>query len=308
MFSTDAAAVFLCETSAVRSAWNRGKWNRPPRSAGFEIPRHNAIRTEFNSVVRLSFLPYKLTREDAARLCAVLARQFDGTRTLRDLERRHRIWPHIAKAAAEAGFVRIEKRQPRTGRPSYVAVLEPDGVNKSQAAKLPSRHELPKPLSFREETFLQYYACRRGISRFGGGSAADAYWRVYGCHRTITRASARSAGARLMRRPWMKAAFYLDRRMTANGGRLHWPRDLYSAAWQWLNLVRAFNQFGDWPADICFIVRHANTYPEAVEGLRRLKRFRDPQSRADFALALQCEREPLERPGATPRVSQGVPT
>lgn len=241
--------------------------------------------------MRLSFLPYKLTREEAARLCEILARRHDRTRTLRDLERRHRVWPYVVEAAARAGFVRIEKRQPRTGRPSYVAVLEPDGVNKTTSAKLPSRHDLPKPLTFREEDFFKYYACRRGISRFGGGSAADAYWRVYGQHRTITRASARSAGARLMRRPWMKAAFYLDRRMMAHGGRLHWPRDLYSAAWQWLNLVRAFNKLGDWPADICFIIRHAKTYPEAVEGLRRLPRFREPDSRADFAHALRCESE-----------------
>ena len=239
--------------------------------------------------MRLSFLPYKLTREDAARLCEILARRHDRARTLRDLERRHRVWPSVVKAAAEAGFVRIEKRQPRTGRPSHVAVLEPDGVNKAYAAKLPSRHDLLKPLTFREEDFFKYYACRRGISRFGGGSAADAYMRVYSRHRTITRASARSAGARLMRRPWMRAAFYLDRRMMAHGGRLHWPRDLYSAAWQWLNLVRTFNKLGDWPADICFVIRHAKTYPEAVEGLRRLPRFRDPGARADFTLPLQCE-------------------
>ncbi len=240
--------------------------------------------------MRLSFLPYKLTREDAVRLCKILVRQFDGTRTLRDLERRYRVWPRVVEAAAEAGFIRIEKRQPPTGRPSRVAVLEPGGVNKSQSAKLPSRHDLPKPLTFREEDFLKYYACRRGISRFGGGSAADAYMRVYGRRRIITRASARSAGARLMRRPWMRAAFYLDRRMMAHGGRLHWPRDLYSTASQWLNLVRSLNRLGDWPADICFVIRHAKSYPEAAEGLRRLRRFRDPDSNADFACALQCEK------------------
>ena len=50
--------------------------------------------------MRLSFLSYKLTREDAARLCEILARRHDRTRTLRDLERRHRVWPYVVEAAA----------------------------------------------------------------------------------------------------------------------------------------------------------------------------------------------------------------
>jgi hypothetical protein len=225
--------------------------------------------------VRIWRSPYVLTHEDAVRLCAVLKRWYDGRRTLRELERRHRVWPRVVKAAAAAGIVRIEKHKPHTGRPSYIAVLEPDSVNKCKAAKLPYRFERLLSLSIREESFLQHYLCRRGLRGFfPGGSAADAYRKVYGRHRPLTLGSIRSAGARLARQPWMKAAFFLDRRMSHHGGRLHWPADLRSAARQWLQLVRMVNRYGDWPADVCRVIQQARTYPDAVDGLRRLDRFR----------------------------------
>ena len=134
-------------------------------------------------------------------------------------------------------------------------------------------HDLPKPLSFREEDFLRHYYCRRGISRFGGGSAAEAYRKVYGRHRAITRGSARSAGARLARQPWIRAAFCLDRRLMGHGGRLHWHRDLRSHAREWLELIRTVDKFGDWPDDVAQIIRHANTHTEAIAGLKRIERL-----------------------------------
>jgi hypothetical protein len=228
--------------------------------------------------MRISFLPYSLTSEDAWRLYDVLrSYRYGEVRTLRDLARRHRIYPRVVEAAFAAGLVRIEKRQPHTGRPSILARLEPDAVNKCPPAKLPSRLDRPQPSSFREEDFLRHYLCRRGMSAFwkrGTGSAADAYRKVYGQHRRITDGTARSAGARLARQPWMKAAFYLERRLMGHGGRLRWPVDLRSAAREWWQLIQGLNQgFGDWPADVAQIIRTAKTHPEAREGLKKLERF-----------------------------------
>ena len=228
--------------------------------------------------MRLSFQPYTLTQEDTRRLVAVLGRH-GGSRTVRDLSRRHRFWSlAVLEAAAAAGFIRIEKRQPRTGRPSHVAVLEPVAVNKTPSAKLPRRRDVPSGLTFQEEDFLMRYSCRRGCSFFGGGrnagSAADAYRKTYGRHHIITDASARSAGARLMRQPWMKAAFLLDRRLMHHGGRLHYPADMHSAGWQWLQLIRALDrEFADWSADVGHIIRHAHTCLDACDEMLKLERF-----------------------------------
>lgn len=55
---------------------------------------------------------YILTREDAARLLAVLARR-SGSLSPRDLERRHRLWNHaVLEATAAAGFIHFEKHSP----------------------------------------------------------------------------------------------------------------------------------------------------------------------------------------------------
>lgn len=45
------------------------------------------------------------------------------------------------------------------------------------------------------------------------------------------------AGARLARRPWVRAAWYLDRRLQGTGGRLHWPDDMRSAWHTWIQLI-----------------------------------------------------------------------
>ena len=235
--------------------------------------------------MRFSFLPYVLNYEDARRLCATLLRRYDGTLALRELNRRHRFPAHVTDAAAAAGIIRIEKRQPYTGRPSRVAVLEPDAVNKCVTAKLPHRCERPLPLNFREESFLCEYIRRWGTKHLGGGrgsgSAAHAYRKAYGKHRAITAASARSAGARLARRPWMKAAFYLDRKGMLYGQR-QLPADLRSSAREWLELVRAVNaSFADWPADVRAVLRSVKTYPEAIKALAQLPRFNSGMTQRD---------------------------
>ena len=77
-----------------------------------------------------------------------------------------------------------------------------------------------------------------------------------------------------MRRPWMRAAFLLDRRLMAHGGRLHYPTDMRSAGLQWLNLIRRLDRaFMDWPADVRQVIRHAQSYEEALNGLAELERW-----------------------------------
>lgn len=240
---------------------------------------------------------YTLTREDADRLAYVLTRH-GGERTLRDLERRHRFWPHMIEAAAAAGVVCIEIRQPATGRPSRVAVLHAEMVNKTPSAKLPlfsdqsaidrvagcisalpRRRDLPVPLTIREELFLMNYWCRNGI---GGGffgprglhSAADAYWSVYGQGGRLKWASAKSAGARLARRPWMRAAWLLSRRLSGCGQPFRFPDDMRSAGRGWRSLIQQLDRkFFSWPPDVTYALRHTRTLPEALERLRELGHF-----------------------------------
>jgi hypothetical protein len=215
--------------------------------------------------------PYPLTVEEAQRLIRVLTRH-DGNRTVRDLYRRHRFWdPCILEQAAAAGIISIEKRRPRTGRPSVVAVLCADGVNKTHAAKLPRRRDLPRGITWREEDFLRYYSCRWGTRFFGNDSAAATYRYVYGRHRALTTGSIRSAGARLARQPWMRAALIYDRRLMNCGGRLQYPDDMRSAAWSWLRLLYDLcRRYVDWPPAVGAVLRHARTFSEATSELDKL--------------------------------------
>jgi hypothetical protein len=240
---------------------------------GSASPRVPAGGTQANPpTMSRSGWPYILTQEDAARLVAVLARR-GGRLTLRDLYRRHRFVPYMVEAAAGAGLVRIETRKPRTGRPSQEVTLGAESVNKSAPAKLPRRGDIPRALTIREERFLQRYVCRRGTSFFGGprgsGSAADAYRQTYGSH--LSPGSCRSAGARLRRRPWMRAAFLLDRRLMAHGGRTHFPEDMRSAGEEWLAVIAVLDQGGrGWPPDAARAMREARTCPAACSALVRL--------------------------------------
>ena len=241
---------------------------------------------------------YILTREDAKRLLAVLTRH-GGERTLRDLQRRHRFWPHVVEAAAAAGVIRIEMRRPITGRPSRVAMQISGLVNNCGSAKLsgfgsesmesqveavvrslPTRDQRPLGLTIQEELFVMYYWFRRGMpggvfGPRGEGSAAHAYRRIYGQSRRLKWSSVKSAGARLARRPWIRAAWFLDRRLQGTGGRLHWPDDMRSACHTWIQLIVEMDAAFDrsWPYDVAHAIRHAHTVWEAKDSLAKLDRF-----------------------------------
>ena len=95
------------------------------------------------------------SRDRLDRLLRVLARQ-GGAETARQLSRRFAIFPDEITKAEALGWVEIETRKPRTGRPSRVVRL-----SECQPAKLPPwRWQMEKPISFRHWKFamLSVYA------------------------------------------------------------------------------------------------------------------------------------------------------
>lgn len=145
--------------------------------------------------------PPILCRERLNRISAILSRHPDGL-SVREFTRSFSVWSWELEQAAELGFVQIETRKPRTGRPARVAV----SVSKPQAAKLPPyRSEMTKGISVRHWNFaLQSVAISPKDNQFGFGiqTNVQAYLRVY---RGSTYASARASASRLRRHPDVRA-------------------------------------------------------------------------------------------------------
>jgi hypothetical protein len=144
-----------------------------------------------------------LCRERLNRLLLVLARQ-GGTETLRQLERRFGVGRWEVEQAATHGWVDIETRKPRTGRPSQIV-----RVCKTPSAKLPPwRIQIEREISIRH----WWFALRCTHQAIKGGSNwfwrippyVDAYQRTYGNARS--RAGARASMSRLLKHPDVKAA------------------------------------------------------------------------------------------------------
>lgn len=188
----------------------------------------------------------------------------------------------MGKQAAELGWIEIEIRKPRTGRPSRVVKFA--AVNKCHAAKLPPyRRHLPQALSNRHWLFVRRYWCKKGIGGFlgpaGHGSAFHAYRSIYrhsGAEKPTKRASAKSSAARLARQPWIRAAWLFDVRLMrfsglAGQGR-DFPSDLRSAGSGWLRLLRWLDRTftSDWPLEVRSAVASAGTIETARAALRVL--------------------------------------
>lgn len=143
----------------------------------------------------------------------------------RDLARFSGIeWWEIDQAE-ELGFVTTEKRKPRTGRPSKWVIINgrptathpfwkpKDGtkrrnVSKSYPSKLPSRHQIGRPISHKEWKFAFWYVMGDfgpGVGLFGFKRRAwTAYQKAYPSCRN--KAAARSRSSRILKRPQVKAA------------------------------------------------------------------------------------------------------
>ncbi len=145
-----------------------------------------------------------LCQERLERLLNVLRAQ-GGEETLRRLEWNFGIHRWEVREACELGWITLETRKPKTGRPAKIAKT----VSKTDQAKGPEhRFWFPKQISIRHLVFAREsikahrhgWGCgKRLASRFGMGSFTDIYMRVYPSAKSRRGASA--SVSRLLRQP-----------------------------------------------------------------------------------------------------------
>jgi hypothetical protein len=147
--------------------------------------------------------PLTLCRERLERIQNILSRNA-GALTVREFARSFSVWEWEIEQAAALGFIKIEKRKPRTGRPSRIAKI----VSESQAAKLPPwRWFIAKPINYRHQLFAMHTTCaiKYGSRKLVSIPAiTDAYQSVF--NRAKKRRAATASASRLMRRSDVKAA------------------------------------------------------------------------------------------------------
>lgn len=98
-----------------------------------------------------------LCRERLCRIHAILARHPHGV-SVREFGRTFGVHRWELEQAEGLGFVQIRTRLPRTGRPAYIVSRVARDVSEKLSAKpLPSRCDLPKPITVR--TFLFAVGC-----------------------------------------------------------------------------------------------------------------------------------------------------
>lgn len=146
----------------------------------------------------------RLCRERLARIQRVL-RFHAGALPARTLARSYHVCPWEIEQAAALGWIQIETRKPRTGRPSRIVRT----VSKTEAAKLPPyRHQIEKPISTRHWRFALFSAFEaiKGGSSWAGGLPCftDAYLKAF--PRARKRRAAVASMSRLLRHPNVQAA------------------------------------------------------------------------------------------------------
>lgn len=147
--------------------------------------------------------PLTLCRERLERILRILSRNA-GALPVREFARSFSVWEWEIDQAAALGWLTIEIRKPRTGRPSRIV----QQVSKTQAAKLPPyRCQIEKPISIRHQLFAMHttFAVKRGSRKLANlPSITDAYQSVF--KRATKRRAAAASASRLMRRSDVKAA------------------------------------------------------------------------------------------------------
>ncbi|RYD31839.1 MAG: hypothetical protein EOP86_17040 [Verrucomicrobiaceae bacterium] len=234
----------------------------------------------------------QLCRERLGRIQTILSRANGHPVSVRDFLRTFRVLEWELDQAATLGWVEITVRKPKTGRPSRIVTPAP--VNKIGAAKLPPyRSGIPNGISHRHQAFLVRYFCKGGLAygfgTGGTGSPFDAYSRVYaqqGTSKPPARASRRSAGARLARQPWMKAAFLYRCRLCLSPGHckyrpFEYPSDLRSRGKDWVILLQTLDRHFrrqppyDWPEEVSLAIADGRTVEEAAGLLSALPYVQD---------------------------------
>jgi hypothetical protein len=144
----------------------------------------------------------RLSRERLHRILAVIQRR-GGSETVRQLTRRFSIFRHEIEEAKSLGFLDVEKRKPKTGRPSYVATL-----SKNMAAKLPPwRRDIERPIKADHQRFAMFsvYTSIKGGSRTTGFPGyVEAYRKAFPSAKSLDGIYA--SCSRLLRHPHVFAA------------------------------------------------------------------------------------------------------
>ena len=142
-----------------------------------------------------------LCRERLARIQRVLNKNA-GALTVRDFARSFSVWEWELEEAAALGWIQIETRKPRTGRPSRIV----RNVSNPDTAKLPPyRWEIEKHVSHRHWMFALHSTAsvEHGCRWIGIPCRTDAYQKMYSKARKRRAASA--SMSRLMRHPDVRA-------------------------------------------------------------------------------------------------------
>jgi hypothetical protein len=145
---------------------------------------------------------FRLPRESLDRLLSILERK-GGTETLRQLSRIYSFQSWEIEEAEALGFLRIETRKPKIGRPSQIARL-----SKSQPRNFPpSRSLIPSRIKYSHERFayLTVFESLKGSSRyFGLPGYVESYLKAY--PNAKSRVAAYASCSRLLRHPHVFAA------------------------------------------------------------------------------------------------------
>ena len=144
-----------------------------------------------------------LCRERLDRIQRILERKA-GVLSVREFARSFSVWEWEIEQASALGWLKIETRKPRTGRPSRIAKI----VSKPDAAKLPPyRWEIEKPIRFQHKLFAMHSACavKHGSRKLVYlPTITEAYQNVF--KRATKRRAATASASRLMRRSDVRAA------------------------------------------------------------------------------------------------------
>ena len=145
-----------------------------------------------------------LCRERLARIQRVLNKSA-GDLTVRDFARSFSVWEWELEQAAALGWIQIETRKPRTGRPSRIVKR----VSETHAAKLPPyRWQIQKRIRIRHWNFAFHsvYSAIRGGSSFLWRIPpyTDAYLQAFPAAKS--RRAAAASMSRLLRHPDVRAA------------------------------------------------------------------------------------------------------
>lgn len=147
---------------------------------------------------------HSLCRERLARIQRVLNKNA-GTLTVREFARSYGVWEWEIEQAAALGWIQIETKKPRTGRPSRIVKR----VSETHSAKLPPyRWQIEKPIRIRHWNFAFHsvYSAIRGGSSFLWRIPpyTDAYLQAFPAAKS--RRAAAASMSRLLRHPDVRAA------------------------------------------------------------------------------------------------------